>query len=146
MDRHPGEPGEAQGGLFLGILRDEPLRASELQRYPAGRLHAGPRDGALSALVVLARLPAPGLRRLHDPARGNHLHHQRGSALSSRNLCTVMTEKNTYILQRSPGIIFEHDSGKTHSSRKILYMPLYYEKFIFFDGVLKEYEFGFEYP
>lgn len=24
-------------------------------------------------------------------------------------------------LQRSPGIIFEHDSGKTHSSRKILY-------------------------
>ena len=25
-------------------------------------------------------------------------------------------------------------------------MPLYYEKFIFFDGVLKEYEFGFEYP
>ena len=25
-------------------------------------------------------------------------------------------------------------------------MPLYYEKFIFSDGVLKEYEFGFEYP
>ena len=24
-------------------------------------------------------------------------------------------------MQRSPGIIFEHDSGKTHSSRKILY-------------------------
>ncbi|OUT09433.1 hypothetical protein B9N66_05900 [Campylobacter concisus] len=25
-------------------------------------------------------------------------------------------------------------------------MPLYYEKFIFSNGVLKEYEFGFEYP
>ena len=25
-------------------------------------------------------------------------------------------------------------------------MPLYYEKFIFYGGVLKEYEFGFEYP
>lgn len=25
-------------------------------------------------------------------------------------------------------------------------MPLYYEKFIFFGGILKEYEFGFEYP
>lgn len=25
-------------------------------------------------------------------------------------------------------------------------MPLYYEKFIFYSGVLKEYEFGFEYP
>ena len=25
-------------------------------------------------------------------------------------------------------------------------MPLYYEKFIFFDEILKEYEFGFEYP
>ena len=25
-------------------------------------------------------------------------------------------------------------------------MPLYYEKFIFSDGVLREYEFGFEYP
>ena len=25
-------------------------------------------------------------------------------------------------------------------------MQLYYEKFMFFDGVLKEYEFGFEYP
>ncbi len=44
----------------------------------------------------------------------------------------VMTEKGTFIingtervivnqLQRSPGIIFEHDSGKTHTSRKILY-------------------------
>ena len=43
-----------------------------------------------------------------------------------------MTEKGTFIingtervivnqLQRSPGIIFEHDSGKTHSSRKVLY-------------------------
>ena len=25
-------------------------------------------------------------------------------------------------------------------------MPLYYEKFIFYGGILKEYEFGFEYP
>lgn len=25
-------------------------------------------------------------------------------------------------------------------------MPLYYEKFIFSSGILKEYEFGFEYP
>ncbi|MCC8194532.1 MAG: DNA-directed RNA polymerase subunit beta, partial [Deltaproteobacteria bacterium] len=43
-----------------------------------------------------------------------------------------MTEKGTFIingtervivnqLQRSPGIIFEHDAGKTHSSRKVLY-------------------------
>ena len=43
-----------------------------------------------------------------------------------------MTEKGTFIingtervivnqLQRSPGILFEHDSGKTHSSRKVLY-------------------------
>jgi DNA-directed RNA polymerase subunit beta len=44
----------------------------------------------------------------------------------------LMTDKGTYVingtervivnqLQRSPGIIFEHDSGKTHSSRKVLY-------------------------
>ncbi len=44
----------------------------------------------------------------------------------------LMTDKGTFIingtervivnqLQRSPGIIFEHDSGKSHSSRKILY-------------------------
>ncbi len=44
----------------------------------------------------------------------------------------LMTEKGTFIvngtervivnqLQRSPGIIFEHDGGKTHASRKILY-------------------------
>ncbi|WP_243545558.1 DNA-directed RNA polymerase subunit beta [Pseudodesulfovibrio tunisiensis] len=44
----------------------------------------------------------------------------------------LMTEKGTFLingtervivnqLQRSPGIIFEHDSGKTHSSRKVLY-------------------------
>ena len=44
----------------------------------------------------------------------------------------LITEKGTFLingtervivnqLQRSPGIIFEHDSGKTHSSRKILY-------------------------
>ncbi|MCM0753738.1 DNA-directed RNA polymerase subunit beta [Desulfovibrio aminophilus] len=44
----------------------------------------------------------------------------------------LMTEKGTFIingtervivnqLQRSPGIIFEHDSGKSHSSRKVLY-------------------------
>ena len=44
----------------------------------------------------------------------------------------LMTAKGTYVingtervivnqLQRSPGIIFEHDSGKTHSSRKVLY-------------------------
>ena len=44
----------------------------------------------------------------------------------------LMTEKGTFIingtervivnqLQRSPGILFEHDSGKTHSSRKVLY-------------------------
>lgn len=44
----------------------------------------------------------------------------------------LMTEKGTFIingtervivnqLQRSPGIIFEHDDGKTHSSRKVLY-------------------------
>lgn len=44
----------------------------------------------------------------------------------------LMTEKGTFIvngaervivnqLQRSPGIIFEHDSGKTHSSRTVLY-------------------------
>lgn len=44
----------------------------------------------------------------------------------------LMTEKGTFIingtervivnqLQRSPGIIFEHDSGKTHTSRKVLY-------------------------
>ena len=44
----------------------------------------------------------------------------------------LMTEKGTFIingtervivnqLQRSPGIIFEHDGGKTHSSRKVLY-------------------------
>ncbi len=44
----------------------------------------------------------------------------------------LMTEKGTFIingtervivnqLQRSPGIIFEHDSGKTHPSRKVLY-------------------------
>ena len=44
----------------------------------------------------------------------------------------LMTEKGTYVingtervivnqLQRSPGIIFEHDSGKSHSSRKVLY-------------------------
>ena len=44
----------------------------------------------------------------------------------------LMTEKGTFIingtervivnqLQRSPGIIFEHDAGKTHSSRKVLY-------------------------
>ena len=43
-----------------------------------------------------------------------------------------MTDKGTFIvngtervivnqLQRSPGIIFEHDSGKTHASRKVLY-------------------------
>lgn len=43
-----------------------------------------------------------------------------------------MTEKGTFIingtervivnqLQRSPGIIFEHDGGKTHTSRKVLY-------------------------
>ncbi len=44
----------------------------------------------------------------------------------------LMTDKGTFIingteriivnqLQRSPGIIFEHDSGKTHTSRKVLY-------------------------
>ncbi|MFH1913438.1 MAG: DNA-directed RNA polymerase subunit beta [Pseudomonadota bacterium] len=44
----------------------------------------------------------------------------------------LMTDKGTYVingtervivnqLQRSPGILFEHDSGKTHSSRKVLY-------------------------
>jgi len=44
----------------------------------------------------------------------------------------LMTEKGTFIingtervivnqLQRSPGIIFEHDDGKTHSSHKLLY-------------------------
>jgi DNA-directed RNA polymerase subunit beta len=44
----------------------------------------------------------------------------------------LMTEKGTFIingtervivnqLQRSPGIIFEHDAGKTHTSRKVLY-------------------------
>ena len=44
----------------------------------------------------------------------------------------LMTPKGTYVingtervivnqLQRSPGIIFEHDSGKSHSSRKVLY-------------------------
>lgn len=44
----------------------------------------------------------------------------------------LMTEKGTFIingtervivnqLQRSPGIIFEHDSGRTHSSHKVLY-------------------------
>lgn len=44
----------------------------------------------------------------------------------------IITQKGTFLingtervivnqLQRSPGIIFEHDSGKTHSSRKILY-------------------------
>jgi DNA-directed RNA polymerase subunit beta len=44
----------------------------------------------------------------------------------------LMTEKGTFVingtervivnqLQRSPGIIFEHDSGKSHSSRKVLY-------------------------
>ena len=44
----------------------------------------------------------------------------------------LMTEKGTFIinvtervivnqLQRSPGIIFEHDGGKTHTSRKVLY-------------------------
>ncbi|MBQ7456357.1 MAG: DNA-directed RNA polymerase subunit beta [Desulfovibrio sp.] len=44
----------------------------------------------------------------------------------------LMTEKGTFIingtervivnqLQRSPGIIFEHDEGKTHSSHKLLY-------------------------
>ncbi|MBD5553005.1 MAG: DNA-directed RNA polymerase subunit beta, partial [Desulfovibrio sp.] len=44
----------------------------------------------------------------------------------------LMTEKGTFIingtervivnqLQRSPGIIFEHDGGKTHSSHKVLY-------------------------
>ncbi len=44
----------------------------------------------------------------------------------------LMTEKGTFIingtervivnqLQRSPGIIFEHDGGKTHNSRKVLY-------------------------
>ena len=44
----------------------------------------------------------------------------------------LMTDKGTFIingtervivnqLQRSPGIIFEHDSGRTHSSRKVLY-------------------------
>ncbi len=44
----------------------------------------------------------------------------------------LMTEKGTFIvngtervivnqLQRSPGIIFEHDGGKTHASRKVLY-------------------------
>ncbi len=44
----------------------------------------------------------------------------------------LMTEKGTFIingteriivnqLQRSPGIIFEHDYGKSHSSRKVLY-------------------------
>ena len=44
----------------------------------------------------------------------------------------LMTEKGTFIingtervivnqLQRSPGIIFEHDFGKTHTSRKVLY-------------------------
>jgi DNA-directed RNA polymerase subunit beta len=44
----------------------------------------------------------------------------------------LMTEKGTFIingtervivnqLQRSPGIIYEHDGGKTHASRKVLY-------------------------
>ncbi|RQD56253.1 MAG: DNA-directed RNA polymerase subunit beta [Desulfonatronovibrio sp. MSAO_Bac4] len=44
----------------------------------------------------------------------------------------LMTDKGTFIvngtervivnqLQRSPGIIFEHDSGRSHSSRKVLY-------------------------
>ncbi len=44
----------------------------------------------------------------------------------------LMSEQGTFIingtervivnqLQRSPGIIFEHDSGKTHTSRKVLY-------------------------
>ncbi len=44
----------------------------------------------------------------------------------------LMTGKGTFIingteriivnqLQRSPGVIFEHDSGKTHTSRKVLY-------------------------
>jgi len=44
----------------------------------------------------------------------------------------LMSDKGTFIingtervivnqLQRSPGIIFEHDSGKSHSSRKVLY-------------------------
>ncbi len=44
----------------------------------------------------------------------------------------LMTEKGTFVvngtervivtqLQRSPGIIFEHDSGKTHASGKVLY-------------------------
>ncbi|MDR3319604.1 MAG: DNA-directed RNA polymerase subunit beta, partial [Desulfovibrio sp.] len=48
------------------------------------------------------------------------------------SILPLMTEKGTFIingtervivnqLQRSPGIIFEHDGGKTHTSRKVLY-------------------------
>lgn len=52
--------------------------------------------------------------------------------ISTSGTLPLMTEKGTFIingtervivnqLQRSPGIIFEHDGGKTHTSRKVLY-------------------------
>ncbi|WP_304345339.1 hypothetical protein [Campylobacter showae] len=66
-------------------------------------------------------------------------------------------DKQEQILKKlgKPNDLEEQDNASTatyiteQNESKLLQefdMPLYYEKFIFFDGVLKEYEFGFEYP
>lgn len=66
-------------------------------------------------------------------------------------------DKQGQILKKlgKPNDLEEQDNASTatyiteQNESKLLQefdMPLYYEKFIFFGGILKEYEFGFEYP
>lgn len=67
-----------------------------------------------------------------DPSSGNRSIHDIKEQDIYFGTLPLMTEKGTFIingtervivnqLQRSPGIIFEHDGGKTHASRKVLY-------------------------
>ena len=66
-----------------------------------------------------------------DDSGERQLHDMKEQDIYFGNL-PLMTEKGTFIvngtervivnqLQRSPGIIFEHDGGKTHASHKLLY-------------------------
>ncbi|WP_298067236.1 DNA-directed RNA polymerase subunit beta [uncultured Mailhella sp.] len=67
-----------------------------------------------------------------DEASGSRTHRDSKEQDIYFGTLPLMTEKGTFIvngtervivnqLQRSPGIIFEHDGGKTHTSRKVLY-------------------------
>ena len=73
------------------------------------------------------------------------------------NLCIKLGDKQEQILKKlgKPNDLLEENDTTTatyitkQNESKLLQefdMPLYYEKFIFYSGVLKEYEFGFEYP